>query len=80
MTSRIFKFIKAEFVAVRLALLERTEMQLKSDVRCLESNYDLTKFNLLWERLEYKRKQLGNISYRLRELKEKTDEDNWRTR
>ena len=80
MTNRIFKFIKAEFVAVRLALLERTEMQLKSDVRCLESNYDLTKFNLLWERLEYKRKQLGNISYRLRELKEKTDEDNWRTR
>jgi uncharacterized protein YydD (DUF2326 family) len=80
LTSRIFKFIKAEFVAVRLALLERTEMQLKSDVRCLESNYDLTKFNLLWERLEYKRKQLGNISYRLRELKEKTDEDNWRTR
>ena len=78
MTSRIFKFIKAEFVAVRLALLERTEMQLKSDVRCLESNYDLTKFNLLWERLEYKRKQLGNISYRLRELKEKTDESNWR--
>ena len=78
MTSRIFKFIKAEFVAVRLALLERTEMQLKSDVRCLESNYDLTKFNLLWERLEFKRKQLSNISYRLRELKEKTDEGNWR--
>ena len=78
MTSKIFKFIKAEFVAVRLALLERTEMQLKSDVRCLESNYDLTKFNLLWERLEFKRKQLSNISYRLRELKEKTDEGNWR--
>jgi uncharacterized protein YydD (DUF2326 family) len=80
LTSRIFKFIKAEFVAVRLALLERTEMQLKSDVRCLESNYDLTKFSLLWERLEFKRKQLGNISYRLQEFKEKTDEGNWRAR
>ena len=80
MINRIFKFIKAEFVAVRLALLERTEMQLKSDVRCLESNYDLTKFSLLWERLEFKRKQLSNISYRLQEFKEKTDEGNWRAR
>jgi hypothetical protein len=70
--NKIKKFIKGEFEHWKKSKLEQLKYELEHDIAKLEKTYNETKSDIIWDRLEMKRKELYNVSARLSQRRTKS--------
>jgi len=69
--SKLKKFFKNEFDHILTSRLEQMKYELEHEITSLEKAYNNSKSDIIWDKLEMKRKELANVSARLAEKRMK---------